>query len=98
MSSLLYRLGGLCARRAWLVLLVWACIVAVVGTGWLLLGAQTSNDVRLPGTETQRATDFLAREFPPQQNGQSAVVFHAVDGLLTDPSAKRAVQESVRRM
>ncbi|HET6475391.1 MAG TPA: MMPL family transporter [Thermoleophilia bacterium] len=98
MSSLLYRLGGLCARRAWLVLLVWACIVALVGAGWLLLGARTSNDIRLPGTETQRATDFLAREFAPQQNGQSAVVFHVADGALTDPRAKRSVQESVRRM
>ncbi len=98
MSGLLYRLGGLCARRAWLVLLVWACIVAAVGAGWLLVGARTSNDIRLPGTETQRATDFLAREFPPQQNGQSAVVFHASDGALTDPAARRALQESVRRM
>ena len=98
MSRLLYRLGVLCARRAWLVLLVWACVVAAVASGWLLLGARTSNDIRLPGTETQQATDFLAREFPPQQNGQSAVVFNAADGALTDPAVKRAVQESVRRM
>jgi uncharacterized membrane protein YdfJ with MMPL/SSD domain len=80
------------------VLLTWACIVTAVGAGWLLLGARTSNDIRLPGTETQQATDFLAREFPPQQNGQSAVVFHVTGGALTDPAAKRAVQESVRRM
>ena len=98
MSRLLYRLGALCARRAWLVLLVWACVVAAVASGWLLLGARTSNDIRLPGTETQQATDFLAREFPPQQNGQSAVVFNVADGALTDPAAKRAVRESVRRM
>ena len=98
MSRLLYRLGALCARRAWLVLLVWACVVAAVASGWVLLGARTSNDIRLPGTETQQATDFLAREFPPQQNGQSAVVFNVADGALTDPAAKRAVQDSVRRM
>ena len=98
MSTLLYRLGAFCARRAWLVLLVWACVVAVVATGWVLLGARTSNDIRLPGTETQAATDFLAREFPPQQNGQSPVVFHAAQGTLLDPAAKRAVEESVRRM
>ncbi len=98
MSTLLYRLGAFCARRAWLVLLVWACVVAVVATGWVLLGARTSNDIRLPGTETQAATDFLAREFPPQQNGQSPVVFHAAQGTLLDPAAKRAIEESVRRM
>ena len=97
-STLLYRLGAFCARRAWLVLLVWACVVAVVATGWVLLGARTSNDIRLPGTETQAATDFLAKEFPPQQNGQSPVVFHAAQGTLLDPAARRAVEESVRRM
>ena len=98
MSTLLYRLGAFCARRWWLVLLVWACVVASVATGWVVLGAQTSNDIRLPGTETQAATDFLAREFAPQQNGQSPVVFHAAQGTLLDTTARRAVEESVRRM
>ena len=82
----------------WVVLLAWACVVAVVASGWVLLGAQTSNDIRLPGTETQAATDFLAGEFPPQQNGQSPVVFHTAAGTLLDPAARRAVEASVRRM
>ena len=98
MSTLLYRLGAFCARRWWLVLLVWACVVAVVATGWVVLGARTSNDIRLPGTQTQSATDFLAKDFPPQQNGQSPVVFYDKNGKLTDPAAKRAVLESVKRM
>jgi uncharacterized membrane protein YdfJ with MMPL/SSD domain len=97
-SSLLYRLGALCARRALVVVLVWACVVAGVGAAWLTLGARTSNDIRLPGTETQAATDFLAREFAPQQNGQSPVVFHLAQGSLAEPAAKRAVLESIRRM
>ena len=88
MSTLLYRLGAFCAHRWWVVLVVWACVVAVVGSGWVLLGARTSNDITLPGTETQAATDFLAREFPPQQNGQSPVVFHAAAGTLLDPAAE----------
>ena len=98
MSTLLYRLGAFCARRWWLVLLVWACVVAAVATGWVVVGARTSNDIRLPGTQTQSATDFLAKEFPPQQNGQSPVVFYDRTGKLTDPVARSAVEESVRRM
>jgi uncharacterized membrane protein YdfJ with MMPL/SSD domain len=98
MSTLLYRIGDLCARRRWTVLLVWAAVVGVVGAGWLTLGARTSNDIRLPGTETQAATDFLAEEFPPQQNGQSNVVFHTPSGTVFDTEARRAVKESVRRM
>jgi uncharacterized membrane protein YdfJ with MMPL/SSD domain len=77
---------------------VWACLVAVAGLSVAALGARTSNDIRLPGTETQAATDFLAREFPPQQNGQSPVVFHVSSGTLEDPAVKRAVEASVRRM
>ena len=64
----------------------------------MVLGARTSNDITLPGTETQAATDFLAEEFPPQQNGQSPVVFHVAAGTLLDPAARRAIEASVRRM
>jgi uncharacterized membrane protein YdfJ with MMPL/SSD domain len=98
MSTLLYRLGSFCSRRRWVVLLVWACLVGVVGVGWVTLGARTSNDIRLPGTETQAATDFLAEEFSPQQNGQSNVVFHTPAGTVFDTAARRAIKESVRRM
>ncbi len=98
MSTLLYRFGGFCARRVWPVLLVWVLVVAAIGATWFALGARTSNDIRLPGTETQAATDFLAEEFPPQQNGQSNVVFHTRTGSVFDARAERAIRESVRRM
>lgn len=80
------------------MLAVWASIVVAVGAAWLAFGARTSNDIRLPGTETQAATDFLAEEFPPQQNGQSAVVFHTSRGSLLDPGPRLAVKESLKRM
>jgi uncharacterized membrane protein YdfJ with MMPL/SSD domain len=80
------------------VLAAWVCVAVVTGGALLVYGPRTSNDIRLPGTETQAATDFLAEEFPPQQNGLSAVVFHAKDGTLEDPAVRRAVQESLRRM
>jgi uncharacterized membrane protein YdfJ with MMPL/SSD domain len=98
LSGFLYRLGTFCARRWWLVVLVWVAVVLAVGGLRLTYGARTSNDIRLPGTETQAATDFLTQEFPPQQNGQSQVVFHVKDGTLEDPAVKRAVEETVRRM
>ena len=86
-------------RRRWLVVAVWALVVVAVGGAWVTLGARTSNDITLPGTETQAATDFLAEEFPPQQNGQSPVVFHTADGTtLEHPAVKRAVQQAVRAM
>ena len=38
-------------------------------------GADTSNDLTLPGTGSQAAKDLLADEFPPQQNGANPIVF-----------------------
>src|SRR5450756_2304132 len=95
MSRLLYRLGAVCVRRKYFVLLVWAFVVAAVAAGVLVFGARTNNDIRLPGTDAQRASDLLSREFPPQQNGQSPIVFHASRGTLTDAASKRAVQASL---
>ena len=96
MSRFLYGLGALCVRRKYIVLLIWTLLVAAVVAGVLLFGARTNNDIRLPGTDAQRASDLLSREFPPQQNGQSAIVFHASRGTLKDPASKQAVQASLR--
>jgi len=96
MSGLLYRLGALCVRRKFIVLLIWTLAVAAVVAGVLLFGARTDNDIRLPGTDAQSASDLLSREFPPQQNGQSAIVFHSSDGTLTDAANQRAVEVSLR--
>src|SRR5512133_2910987 len=53
---------------------------AAAGLG---VGAETSNDLSLPGTESQQATDLLTSRFPPQQNGSSPVVFHVTRGKIT---------------
>src|SRR5450759_5153717 len=60
MSRLLYRLGAVCVRRRYLALLVWAFVVAAVAAGVLVFGARTNNDIRLPGTDAQRASDLLS--------------------------------------
>ena len=96
MSRLLYRLGVLCVRRKYVVFLVWALIVVAVGAGVALLGMRTTNDIRLPGTGAQQATDMLRAEFPPQQNGLSPLVFHVSSGKLTDPANKKAVEDALR--
>ena len=90
-SSLLHRLGARCARRRYVVLTLWVLVVAAVATGVLVFGARTNNDIRLPGTGAQNASDLLRREFAPQQNGQSPLVFHVSRGKLTDPANKSAV-------
>jgi len=95
MSRLLYRLGVLCVRRKYLVLAIWALAFVSVVACVLAFGMRTNNDIRLPGTGAQHASDLLRREFPPQQNGLSPIVFRTQSGRLTDPAQKRAVEASV---
>ena len=77
------------------MLLIWALVVTVVGAGVLYFGARTNNDIRLPGTGAQKASNLLRQEFPPQQNGQSPLVFHVARGKLTDAVERRAIDASL---
>jgi uncharacterized membrane protein YdfJ with MMPL/SSD domain len=94
MARFLHWLGALSARRAWIVLAVW--LVAAAGLVALVreVGANTSDNLELPGTDSQAATDLLAAKFPPQQNGSSPLVFHTERGKVTDSRNKQAIQVS----
>jgi uncharacterized membrane protein YdfJ with MMPL/SSD domain len=98
MAGVLYRLGRLCANRALVVVAVWVGLVLGVQLVVRFAGAETSNDLRLPGTESQRATDLLASRFPPQQNGSSPFVFHVAKGKITDTANKQAVESAYKAL
>ena len=91
MASVLYRLGRWLTAHRLTVLVAWVIIaiglVALVGT----FGAKTSNNLTLPGTDSQAATDILADQFPPQQNGANPIVFRAPSGKLSDTKYKGAI-------
>ena len=61
-----------------------------------LVGSNTNNNLRLPGTDSQRATDLLTRKFPPQQNGSSPVVFYSKTSKVTDKKNKQAIVTSYK--
>ena len=48
------------------------------------LGDKTNDNLSLPGTGSQHATDTLSSSFPAQANGTSPIVLHAPSGKLTD--------------
>jgi uncharacterized membrane protein YdfJ with MMPL/SSD domain len=72
----------------WLVLAVG--MVGLVST----FGSNTSNNLNLPGTDSQAASALLASRFPPQQNGSNPIVFYAKTGKVTDAKNKQAIQDS----
>jgi putative drug exporter of the RND superfamily len=94
MTGLLYGTARFCVKQRWLVLAVWlAATVALVVVSHRL-GDNTSDDLSLPGTNSQHATDTLQKPFPVQANGTSPIVLHAKNGKLTDSKYKNAVNDA----
>ncbi len=86
------------ARRKWVVLAAWIIVVALLVGLAQSVGSNTSNNLRLPGTDSQAATDLLAARFPPQQNGSNPLVFHARAGKVTEGNAKQAIESSYAKV
>ncbi len=80
MTPLLYRLGHLCARHPALVLAVWAVIALSVVVVARSVGQETNDDLTLPGTDSQAATDLLSDKFPDQANGSVPIALRAPEG------------------
>src|SRR5215472_12926372 len=96
MAKFLYRAGRFCAAHPLLVLLAWVVLAAGLLGIRAHVGSMTSNNLTLPGTESQQASDLLAAKFPPQQNGSSPIVFHVSKGKITDKANKDAVESSYK--
>lgn len=70
MSSVLYRLGRLAARRRRAVLIAWLVVLALA-VGGALFNRGTNDTFEIPGTQSQDALDYLGRVFP-EVSGTSA--------------------------
>jgi uncharacterized membrane protein YdfJ with MMPL/SSD domain len=73
---------------------VWVVLLGLLVGLAHAFGSNTSNNLRLPGTDSQAASDLLAARFPPQQNGSNPLVFHVHTGKVTDAKAKQAIEAS----
>ena len=90
MSRSLYRLGQFCVRRRRLVAGAWLAVLVGIGVAASVAGGTTTNRLQIPGTESQRATDLLARRFPARSGSTAWVVFAAPPGANLTASADRA--------
>ena len=94
MTGVLYRIARFCVRHRFVVFGVWVLVAVVLVAVSHRLGDNTSDNLNLPGTNSQRATDALSRSFPAQANGVSPIVLHAKSGKLTDSKYANAVNEA----
>ena len=73
------------AISAWIALLV----VTFAASG--ALGTRYSNNFTLPGTESQRVTDLLKREFSAQAGDTDQIVWTAKRGSVTDAEVRARI-------
>src|SRR4051812_31391057 len=92
MTGPLYALGRLCARHRLAVLIPWLVIAIVLAVAARGTGQQTSDNLVLPGTDSQNASDVLTSRFPDQANGTNPVTLRAPAGhKLTESAYKDAI-------
>jgi putative drug exporter of the RND superfamily len=97
MSAVLHKIGGFAARRAPWVLAAWI----VVAIGLVLIansaGRPENDNVTLPGTGSQSATDLLDKYLPEQANGSVPIVLES-DSSLAQGQNKQAVDDTVKSL
>ncbi len=98
MTGALYSLGRFCARRRFLVLGAWAVLIASVGAFAISAGSDTTNNVELPGTGSQNASDLLSSRFPSQANGSNPIVISTNSGKLTESKYASAIDAATKSL
>jgi putative drug exporter of the RND superfamily len=91
MTKVLYALGRFSVRRRFVVLGVWLVIAIALVAVSHQMGDTTNNNLSLPGTGSQLATNALAGPFAAQSNGSSPIVIHTKSGKLTDSKYANAI-------
>ncbi|WP_444948744.1 MMPL family transporter [Micromonospora ureilytica] len=98
MATLLYRLGRGALRRRRLVVALWLVVLVVAGLAAATLRGPTASNFTMPGTESQRALDLLADQFPAASGATGTIAVKApADGQLATPQGQAVVQELVQQ-
>ncbi|MEU6076179.1 MMPL family transporter [Micromonospora sp. NPDC047074] len=94
MATLLYRLGRGSMRRRRLVAAIWLVVLVGLGLGAATLRGPIADNFTMPGTESQRALDLLAEQFPEASGATGTIAVKApADGALGSPPGQAVVRE-----
>ena len=98
MTRLLYGLGRACARWRFVVLALWLVMIVALVVSAREAGSDTTNNVTLPGTGSQSATNLLSDRFPTQAYGTNPLVVASDSGKLTDSKYSNAIKSTVSNL
>jgi RND superfamily putative drug exporter len=97
-STQLYRLARWCVRRRRTVVATWLLVLIALGVAFGLAGSRSTDEISIPGTESQKALDALASDFPAASGAAGTVVFAAPEGeSLTSERNRSLVLAATRQ-
>jgi RND superfamily putative drug exporter len=75
-----------------LVAVIWVAVAVGTTIAAQKVGPSYSTVYTLPGTDTQRAHDLLAKEFPTQSGDVDQIVFHTSQGTIDSAEVRAAIE------
>ena len=85
------RLTRFCIDHRRFVILGWITVAVAALALSSAVGTRYATNFSLPGTESQRATDLLKRDFPAQAGDSDQIVFAAKQGTVSDPAVRARI-------
>ena len=98
MARPLYWVGAFSVRYRYAVVAIWILGVVALALGAHKIGSITSDNLSLPGYDSQKAHDLLAQRFPSQANGSNPVVLRVKSGTITDQHNASVVNATVKSL
>ena len=98
MAKLLYRLGIVAARRAWIFVTAWVLLLGLGAGAMLGFAGKLTTAMSIPGLESQRVIDDLKTSFPAASRGVGTVVFHTSNGAAFTAGQKSAITAALAQV
>jgi RND superfamily putative drug exporter len=92
------RIARWCSQHRRRVIVGWILLLVVTLGISSAVGTKYSNNFSLGGTESQRATDLLRRDFPAQAGDEDTVVFKARQGTVKDAAVRARMEPALARI
>jgi RND superfamily putative drug exporter len=87
-----------CVQRRLFVVLLWLLALGGVAAGAVAAGSAYSNDYKVPGTESGRATQLLTEGFPDLGGDSDTVVWHTSSGTVRDAAVEQTMTRTLDRI
>jgi RND superfamily putative drug exporter len=94
----LLNLARWCIQHRRRVVIAWLAVAVLTTVIASAVGRNYATNFSLPGTESQKAQNLLASEFPVQSGDQDTIVFHTRQGTVHAPDVRSAMEPLFARV